>query len=148
MTPAAAILILSAAQAHWASVAFNLGESHNGNGYLFAAIVYQESSFCKYSGTSWSRGCTGIKRGTARIFDKGVTRKQLTEDKNRNLLDGLSFLLYCREKTESIDAAAYCYHYGLPQTRKATKAEIERDGYVRAINDKIKQLRAIREDRE
>ena len=142
MSSAAAVLILSAAQKYWAVRAYQVGEQQN-VGYTLSAISYQESSFCKFKINRWSRGCTGIKRSTARLFDPSVTRLQLTEDNERNIRDGLAFLLYCKARTNSWKRMVAAFHYGVPAESKMSDAQIVSDGYVKAISAKLSQLRAI-----
>lgn len=139
---AALAIVLSASQLHWATVAYQLGEPY-GLGSTLVALEGQESSYCRFKGTSWSRGCLGFKRATARIFDIGVSRKQLTDDDNRNLRDGLAYLLYCRERTKDWQHMVAAFHYGVPAESKMSDAQIATDGYVLAI---VRRLHEIKVD--
>lgn len=143
MSSAAAVLILSAAQKYWAVRSYQVGEP-SGNGYTLSAISWQESSFCRYKVNSWSRGCTGLKRSTARIFDPTVTRAELEADNDRNIRDGLAYLLYCHSHTRDWKQMVYAYHWGLPKALTASRAEIVSDGYVKAISAKVRALERVR----
>lgn len=141
-------LILTASQMKWAIAAYQVGEPY-GLGLTVSALAWQESSFCRYKINSWSRGCLGLKRRTARLFDSTVTRKQLTDDNERNLRDGLSYLEYCKENTAGWSEMVYCYHYGLPaELAVQTEYEIVSDGYVKAIAFKVTALQNLPEDSE
>jgi len=139
----AAVLILSAAQKYWAVRAYQVGET-NGLGLTLSAVVYQESSYCQNKVNGWSRGCGGLKRSTARLYDPEVTRAELTEDNSRNLRDSLLYLLDCRKQTDTWRRMVYAYHYGIPAARLASVVEINSDGYVKAIERKVKILESIK----
>src|SRR5690242_14730814 len=109
---------------HWAVVSFNLGAQYD-EGYTLSAIVYQESSYCQNKINRWSRGCGGIKRSTARLFDPQVTRQQLTDDNERNLHDSLSYLLECKRRTDTWRRMVFAYHWGIPLARVASVVEID-----------------------
>ncbi len=147
MNPALLALILTQAQANWAATSYNLGAQYD-EGYTFSAIIYQESSYCQNKVNGWSRGCGGIKRATARLYDPQVTRKQLTEDNLRNLHDSLLYLLDCKRQTDTWRRMVYAYHYGIPAARLASVVTINADGYVRAIEAKVKMLEQVRINHE
>jgi len=133
-------LYLSASQVYWAQQAFLIGEPHN-VGHTLVALEGQESSYCRFKGTSWSRGCLGIKRSTARLFDPDVTRDALTNDNYRNLHDGLMYLLYCKAHTKNWSHMVACYHWGLPHESKMSDTEIEADVYVNAIRKRMQEVK-------
>lgn len=147
MNPALLALILTQAQANWAATSYNLGAQYD-EGYTFSAIIYQESSYCQNKVNGWSRGCGGIKRATARLYDPQVTRKQLTEDNLRNLHDSLLYLLDCRKQTDSWRRMVYAYHYGIPAARLASVVTINSDGYVKAISAKVRALEGVKQNHE
>lgn len=114
-------------------------------GYTFSAIIYQESSYCQNKVNGWSRGCGGLKRSTARLYDPHVTRAELTSDNQRNLRDSLLYLLDCKRQTDTWKRMVYAYHYGIPAARLASVVTINADGYVRAIEAKVKELSHVRQ---
>jgi hypothetical protein len=123
---------LSTTQVYWAEEAFKVGNPY-GLGLTLSAIIGQESSYCQNKINGWSRGCSQIKRATARIFDPGVTREELTRDNQRNIKDGLAFLLYCRTNTTSWRRSVACFHWGLPHESQMSDTEINSDAYVSAV---------------
>lgn len=133
-------VILSASQLHWVIAAYQIGEPY-GLGLTLSSIEGQESSYCRFRVNSWSRGCLGLKRSTARLFDPGVTRAELETDNPRNIRDGLAFLLYCQHHTRDWRQMVYAYHWGLPKALKASRVEIDADGYVKAIQRRMKEIR-------
>lgn len=147
MSGAAAVLVLTVAQKYWAVRSFQIGEQQN-VGYTLSAISYQESSFCKFKVNHYSRGCTGLKRSTARLFDPSVTRLQLTNDNERNIRDGLAFLLYCKARTNSWKRMVAAFHYGVPAESKMSDAQIVSDGYVKAIEEKVRALEGVKQNHE
>lgn len=141
MIASALAIVLTASQLHWATIAYQLGEPH-GLGYALVALEGQESSYCKFKVNKWSRGCLGIKRSTARLFDSQVTRRQLTDDNARNIRDGLAYLLYCRANTAGWSEMVYCYHYGLPgEIAVKTEWQIVNDGYVKAVKRRMHEIK-------
>ena len=137
-------LFLTVLQLHWATVAYQIGAPY-GEGRTLVALEGQESSYCRFKVNGWSRGCLGIKRSTARREggDPTVTRKQLTEDNNRNLLVGLKILLYCSVRTKSWRQSLLCYHYGEPVEKLMVQGSVpyDPDGYVKAIQRRMKEIR-------
>lgn len=144
MIPAAVLaLTLTASQAHWLQVSYNIGNEQN-DGYTLAVLVWQESSFCEWKRNNWSVGCAGTKRSTVRaIFDPAATRLRLESDNDYSIRAGLSILLYCQQNTTTWRRAVSCYHYGLPHESQMSNAQIDSDPYVLAIIAKVKQLQSI-----
>lgn len=140
-------LCLSAAQMHFAILSYTYGAQYD-EGFTFSAIIYQESSYCQNKVNGWSRGCGGLKRKTARLFDPEVTRQQLTDDNARNLHDSLLYLLECKRRTDSWRRMVFAYHMGIPMALKASKAQIDSNQYVLAIIYKIHELQSITIDTE
>ena len=145
MNPALLALILTQAQANWLSISYNIGSEQN-EGYTLSAIVWQESSFCQRKINLWSRGCGGLKRSTARLFDPGVTRKQLTDDNERNLHDSLLYLLECKRRTDTWRRMVFAYHWGIPASLSATERDVDGDKYVLAISAKVRALEGVNID--
>lgn len=140
-------LILTQAQVNAYNMSYTIGSGAN-EGYTLSAIVWQESSFCQHKVNLWSRGCGGLKRSTARLFDPGVTRKQLTDDNDRNLHDSLAYLLECKRRTDTWRRMVYAYHYGLPLARVAKVVDIDSDGYVQAISAKVRALEGVKQNHD
>ena len=132
-------VILSASQLHWAQEAYNIGAPYD-LGYTLVALEGQESSYCEFKVNGWSRGCLGVKRSTARLFDARVTRLALETDNYRNLLVGLAYLLYCRKHTTDWRRMVAAYHYGVPVESQMSDAQIDADGYVKAIQRRLKEI--------
>lgn len=139
---AALALVLTASQLYWANEAYKVGAPY-GLGYTLVGLEGQESSYCRFKVNHWSRGCLGIKRSTARLFDPLVSRSELTTDNARNIRDGLAFLLYCRSETTSMRRMVAAYHYGVPTESKMSDAQIDSDPYVLAI---VRRLHEIKVD--
>jgi hypothetical protein len=140
---AALALVLTASQIQWVNVAIRLGEPY-GLGYTLAALEGQESSYCKFKRNDWSVGCLGTKRATVRsIFDPAATRARLESDNDYSLRAGLTILLYCRAATNSWRREIACYHWGEPHESKMSDAEIDSDGYVKAVSERVRQLQQI-----
>ncbi len=137
-------LVLTALQLHWATVAYQIGVPY-GEGRTLAALEGQESSYCEFKVNGWSRGCLGVKRSTARLFDARVTRLALETDNYRNLLVGLAYLLYCRKHTKDWRHMVAAYHYGVPVESQMSDAQIDADGYVKAIQRRMKEIRVDHE---
>lgn len=133
-------LVLTALQLHWVTVAYQIGAPYD-LGSTLVGISGQESSYCRFKVNRWSRGCTGIKRSTARLFDPSVTRLQLTQDNARNLRDGMAYLLYCRHRTKDWQHMVAAYHYGVPVESQMSDSQIDADGYVKAIQRRMKEIK-------
>lgn len=142
MVGAALAVFLSAQQLYWANEAYKAGAPY-GLSNTLVALEGQESSYCRFKVNHWSRGCLGIKRSTARLFDPLVSRSELTTDNARNIMDGLAFLLYCRSETTSWRRMVAAYHYGIPAESKMSDSQIDSDAYVLAI---VRRLHEIKVD--
>ena len=140
-------LCLSAAQMHFAILSYTYGAQYD-EGFTFSAIIYQESSYCQNKINGWSRGCGGLKRKTARLFDPDVTRQQLTDDDERNLHDSLLYLLECKRRTDTWRRMVFAYHWGIPVARMASVVTIDSDPYVNAIAAKYRVLQSLPLDTE
>jgi hypothetical protein len=105
------------------------------------AIVLQESSACIERTSRIDRlsfGCMGLHLSTARMFDPGVTKRQLIHDDLRNIRDGVAFLRYCMAHTHSWRRGVVCFHVGLPHERTMTDYQINHSPYLAAIIRRMK----------
>lgn len=154
MIPAAAlVLTLTAAQAHWISIAFREGSKY-GYGYQTAAIILAESSACRdrRQSDSDSFGCGQLQPETAsKMAGHPITPAQLKADNLLSIKLAAKFVAYCHtEFPKDEPRAIICYNRGEFKTRSLSDREIKKltkHGYIARVLNYMRLLRAIREDK-
>lgn len=147
MIPAAALgLILSAAQAHWLTVAYNEGSKYGLPKYT-QAIILVESSACihRRGDDNTSLGCGQLKLSTARkVCGCKVTASTLEYSNRINLRLAARFVSQCFVRFwPDIDRATLCYNIGIPAASKASANQVQRSRYVRKVKAFLRQLQQI-----
>lgn len=135
--------IFTSAQAEALIAAWRAGDRY-GLGYTLAAIVWQESSGCLHltGDGGLAHGCAQVHLATARyIAGTQVSAWMLAHDRGLNLRIAARFLAQCVRRY-GWRGGIGCYHVGLPRAQAMGRRAVSGLAYVRAVESKVRALRA------
>ncbi len=139
-------LTLSSAEAHALVRAYRAGD-HYGIGFIFAAIVWEESTFCVRMHGDHGRayGCSQIHESAAEAVSGVKIPPWMLDDRNLddfNLALGARYLDLCLRRF-GYPAGIGCYHVGIPEAGAMGKRALSRLPYTQLVLARIRRLHRI-----
>lgn len=114
-------------------------------GNTIAAIVWQESSLCKYKiGQHHDYGCGQVQEGAVwEAWHMHISPYSLIHDDIMNIHVTAAYFNYCFNQTKSWSRAIICYNRGPAYANKITWAQVHKNKYLRHIRKRMGQVMAI-----
>ena len=112
-----------------------------------AAIIWQESSLCKYkTDREGGIGCGHIFKGAVKAaWQMTVSRYSLLSDDKLNIHIAAAYLGYCIDRTRNWSRAVVCFNSGPYYAQHASWQHIIHNKYLLNIKRRIWQIRRLRE---